>query len=184
MEAKVSEYPSRVEFSTYLYATTKNFRKKLELAKNSSKYIIKGALSPRLARKDLRKSESFSSFDSKNTGTYLTVHVSLATLINMTFVNKYFFKLRVHPIPWTSQLLIRQLTEKTKLQIRGLQLPLKCNKLGRKWLRMKLQFGSIVKPELSFRLCLPSTIYSTGDMSTCCKIKVLLLCHAIESLKS
>lgn len=46
-------------------------KKKLELAKPSSKYIIKGALSPRLARKDLRKSESFSSLDSKHAGTYL-----------------------------------------------------------------------------------------------------------------
>ncbi|XP_066261820.1 pH-sensitive chloride channel 2-like [Euwallacea similis] len=41
-------------------------KKKVELAKHTTKYIIKGALSPRLARKDLRKSESFSSLDSNH----------------------------------------------------------------------------------------------------------------------
>lgn len=63
-------------------------KKKVELAKPSSKYIIKGALSPRLARKDLRKSESFSSLDSKHSQTqnYLTVHGSSNSL-NIPTIN-------------------------------------------------------------------------------------------------
>ncbi|CAG9767208.1 unnamed protein product [Ceutorhynchus assimilis] len=55
-------------------------KKKVELAKQSSKYIIKSALSPRLARKDLRKSESLSSLDAKNSGHYLTIHGSSNSL--------------------------------------------------------------------------------------------------------
>ncbi|XP_060522302.1 pH-sensitive chloride channel 2 [Cylas formicarius] len=54
-------------------------RKKVELIKQSSKNILKGALSPRLARKDLRKSESFSSLDSKHSpvgqGSSTSLHV-------------------------------------------------------------------------------------------------------------
>ncbi|XP_050298946.1 pH-sensitive chloride channel 2-like [Anthonomus grandis grandis] len=61
-------------------------KKKVELAKPSSKYIIKGALSPRLARKDLRKSESFSSFDSRHGGSHLTVHGSSNSL-NVPTIN-------------------------------------------------------------------------------------------------
>ncbi|XP_030755338.1 glycine receptor subunit alpha-2-like [Sitophilus oryzae] len=45
-------------------------KKKVELAKQSSKYIIKGALSPRLARKEVRKLGSFSSVDAKLSGNY------------------------------------------------------------------------------------------------------------------
>ncbi|KAL1488943.1 hypothetical protein ABEB36_014727 [Hypothenemus hampei] len=61
-------------------------KKKVELAKPSSKYIIKGALSPRLARKDLKKSESYSSLDSKHASTYLTVHGSSNSL-NVPTIN-------------------------------------------------------------------------------------------------
>ncbi|XP_076258924.1 pH-sensitive chloride channel 2-like isoform X2 [Rhynchophorus ferrugineus] len=55
-------------------------RKKVELAKQSSKYIIKGALSPRLARKEVRKLDSFSNSDTKLNGSYLTVHGSTNSL--------------------------------------------------------------------------------------------------------
>ncbi|KAF7264630.1 hypothetical protein GWI33_022935, partial [Rhynchophorus ferrugineus] len=54
--------------------------KKVELAKQSSKYIIKGALSPRLARKEVRKLDSFSNSDTKLNGSYLTVHGSTNSL--------------------------------------------------------------------------------------------------------
>lgn len=62
-------------------------RKQVEMKKQSSKHILKGALTPNLARKQLRKAESNYSLykarscssleeESKNSQTnYLTVHV-------------------------------------------------------------------------------------------------------------
>lgn len=66
------------------------FRKKVELKKQNSKHILKGALTPSLARRQLRKAESInnlyktrscSSLNDRDTKSnvemnYLTIHVS------------------------------------------------------------------------------------------------------------
>lgn len=86
-----------------------SFRKKVELKKNSSKHILKGALTPSLARKQLRKEESVnslyktrscSSLDSENNKTntqnnYLTVHVSIVIFMQF-FVKKKIGKSNLH----------------------------------------------------------------------------------------
>lgn len=76
-------------------------RKKVELKKQSSKHILKGALTPSLARKQLRKAESVqnlyktrscSSLNDSNSeksnmqNNYLTVHVSTFVISNFNII--------------------------------------------------------------------------------------------------
>ncbi|XP_030755339.1 glutamate-gated chloride channel-like [Sitophilus oryzae] len=61
-------------------------KKKVEIAKQSSKYILKGAVSPRLARKEVRKLDSFSSADNRFSGNFSNAHGSSNSL-NVPTIN-------------------------------------------------------------------------------------------------